>query len=643
MQHMRQHSILLGSIGGDSHSVGLTILRQSLVMNGYQVQYLGIQNTLEDFFQNCIMYNVVMISNMDGHAHHYLSTFPELRKQYRSENCLWYLGGNLDIGDGVGCEMHFRAMGFHRVFVKFVDIAAVLAMLEKDLYGTEPKGGCAPGSRCARQFYPVPGKQVDDAPVDLESFEYGRREVLEHWKTGYRARCLEENAEFLGRQPSFPRLQMQANDNPSALLIQPRIGVPLVQKQIKSFQAFKSVGVQVLSYQVDSLTRNCNYSGVETELRQSLLSKTDTLNGFPVINHGVDALRRIMTEVKLPVQTRHSTRDPRLLAEISYAGGVTSFEGGAICYNIPYYKDYPLRSSVETWQYVDRLTGRYYDRFGIVLDREFFGTLTATLLPPCLAIAVDIIEAILAVQQGVKCVSLGYAEQGHRIQDIAAIRTLRQMAREILQNLGYRDIQVNTVFHQYMAAFPGESQRAERLIYNSAITAALSGATRVMVKTPVEAYKIPSLLENMHGFSLTAQGISAAQTEQPDEARINAECSLIRQEVQAILDSVILSGGGSIARGIEKSFQRGYLDIPFAPSIYNRGEVITVRDVEGAVRFLSPGNLQLGREVREFHRAKVQERLHQEGILSEKQGYLLVERDVMQIARGHYKSWPLFK
>lgn len=643
MQNMRQHSILIGSIGGDSHSVGLTILRQSLVMNGYQVQYIGIQNNLEDFFQSCAAYNAVMISNMDGHARHYLATFPELMKQYRPENCLWYLGGNLDIGDGGGCEMYFRAMGFHRVFVKFVDIAAVLAMLEKDLYGTEPKGGCVPGAPCARQFYPMPVKQVDDAPIDLESFERSRREVLEHWKTGYRARCLEENAEFLGRQPSFPRFQMQVNRNPSALLIQPRIGVPLVHKQIKFFQAFKSVGVQVLSYQVDSLTRNCNYTGVETELRQSLLSRKDTLNGFPVINHGVDTLRRIMAEIKLPVQTRHSTRDPRLLAEISYAGGVTSFEGGAICYNIPYYKDYPLHSSVETWQYVDRLTGRYYDRFGIVLDREFFGTLTATLIPPCLAIVVNIIEAILAVQQGVKCVSLGYAEQGHRIQDIAAIRTLRQMARDILQNLGYKDIQVNTVFHQYMAAFPGESQRAERLIYNSAITAALSEATRVMIKTPVEAYKIPTVIDNMHGFSLTAQGIKAAQTEPPDELRINEECSLIRQEVQAILDSVIMCGGGSIARGVEKSFQRGYLDIPFAPSIYNQGNVITVRDVEGAVRFLSAGNLQFGRELREFHRAKVQERLNREGILSEKQGYLLVEHDVMQIARGHYKSWPLFK
>lgn len=53
------------------------------------------------------------------------------------------------------------------------------------------------------------------------------------------------------------------------------------------------------------------------------------------------------------MQVRHSTSDPRLLAEISYAGGATSFEGGAVCYNMPYYKDYPLDESLNCWRYVD--------------------------------------------------------------------------------------------------------------------------------------------------------------------------------------------------------------------------------------------------------------------------------------------------
>ena len=145
-----------------------------------------------------------------------------------------------------------------------------------------------------------------------------------------------------------------------------------------------------------------------------------------------------------------------------------------------------------------------------MLDREFFGTLTATLIPPCVAIVTNILETLLAVRQGVKCVSLGYAEQGHRSQDIAAIRMMRKLTGEILDHMGYKDVQVNTVFHQYMAAFPLSLKRADELIRSSAMTAARSGATRLIGKTPVEAFRIPTLTDNINGIELIQRGLAAA-------------------------------------------------------------------------------------------------------------------------------------
>jgi len=59
------------------------------------------------------------------------------------------------------------------------------------------------------------------------------------------------------------------------------------------------------------------------------------------------------------------------------------------------------------------------------------------------------------------------------------------------------------------------------------------------------------------------------------------------------------------------------------------------------VRFLSIGNLRLDRETREFHADKVSDRRKSEGIHSRTQDYLLVERDVMQVARCEYEHWPL--
>jgi methylaspartate mutase epsilon subunit len=364
------------------------------------------------------------------------------------------------------------------------------------------------------------------------------------------------------------------------------------------------------------------------------------LNGFPVVNHGVEALRRVVTEIGVPLQSRHSTRDPRLLAEISYAGGVTAFEGGPICYNIPYYKNYPLRDAITTWKYVDRLTGIYFERFGITLDREFFGTLTATLIPPSIAIASNLVEAVLAAQQGVKCVSLGYAEQGHRAQDIAAIRVMDGVSREVLAGLGHGDVAVHTVFHQYMAAFPQSEHRSEELIFGSSVTAGLARATRILTKTPAESRKIPTVEDNVRGLTLTRLGIEAARDAQMPQG-VEEEARILRREVLAIFESLLDCGHGDLDEGLVRGFDLGLIDIPFAPSVHNRGEVLTARDVDGAVRFLRTGSLRFDAEVRDFHERKMDERRRAEGFTGRNRDYLLVEADVLRVPRELYQTWPL--
>ncbi len=351
-------TILLGGIGGDSHSVGLSILRQAL-SDRYQVFYLGTQNPLEMFFEYAPLCNAVMVSCMDGHAQRYLTQFPEMLRVRPNMQNSWYLGGNLTIGDGVGCEEMFLRMGFKGVFPKFVDLQVVLDLLERDFHGVKPVLNNTEIWRRARDVYVTAFVDQSEEKISVEAFEKMRKDVLPTWKTGQAAKDLMENADFLKDQPSFSALQRQVLDGSRAMLVQPRCGVALVDQQIELFKSFKAVGASVLSYQVDSYTRNNNYSAAEEEIRHSSLFEC-TINGFPVINHGVPALRRVISELKVPLQTRHSTREPRLLAEISYAGGVTAFEGGAICYNIPYYNDYQLTESIPVWQYVDRLTGLYY-------------------------------------------------------------------------------------------------------------------------------------------------------------------------------------------------------------------------------------------------------------------------------------------
>ena len=65
----------------------------------------------------------------------------------------------------------------------------------------------------------------------------------------------------------------------------------------------------------------------------------------------------VIESVNVPVQIRHGTPDARLLAEITFAGGFTSYEGGGISYNLPYCKNVPMERTITDCQYVDRLTG----------------------------------------------------------------------------------------------------------------------------------------------------------------------------------------------------------------------------------------------------------------------------------------------
>ena len=50
---------------------------------------------------------------------------------------------------------------------------------------------------------------------------------------------------------------------------------------------------------------------------------------------------------------------------------------------------------------------------GISINREPFGPLTGTLVPPSISNAIAIIEALLAAEQGVKNITVGYGMGGN--------------------------------------------------------------------------------------------------------------------------------------------------------------------------------------------------------------------------------------
>jgi len=481
----------------------------------------------------------------------------------------------------------------------------------------------------------IQNKRIPDG-----EFAQLRQEVLAQWPTG-KAVDLEEAVAYHKSMPASRNFseKLLAAKRDGRTLVQPRAGVPVVEEHIKLMQFLEKEGeADLLPSTIDSYTRQNRYQEAENGIAESIRLGRAMLNGFPAVNHGVANCRRVIESVNVPMQVRHGTPDARLLTEITYAGGFTSYEGGGISYNLPYCKNIPMERTIRDWQYVDRLTG-LYEEMGVSINREPYGPLTGTLVPPCISHAAAIIEALLAAEQGVKNITVGYGQCGNLVQDIAAIRTLQELTDEYLQKYGYKDVRVTTVLHQWMGGFPADEAKAFGVISSGSLTAALAKATKVIVKTPHEAVGIPTMEANAEGLRCTKQVVNMLSDQSYHDDHLEEEKEIIRQETRCIVDKCFELGGGDIAVGVCRGVEAGVLDVPFAPCRANAGLMLPCRDNNGAVRILNPGNLPFTKDLKDFHETKIYERAMAE---KRKASFQMVIDDVYAIGKGRLVGRPRY-
>jgi methylaspartate mutase epsilon subunit len=346
--------------------------------------------------------------------------------------------------------------------------------------------------------------QVLNKKWSLEKFLEVRKEVLASWPTGNDPLLdLDVAVENLKKVPAHKNFALKLIEakKQGRTFIQPRAGVALVDEHIDLLKHLVSSGADFLPTTIDSYTRHNRYQEAEEGIKESIREGRSLLNGFPAVNHGVSECKRVLDSVSVPLQARHGTPDARLLAEIIHAAGWTSNEGGGISYNIPYTKNISLADSIYYWQYCDRLVG-YYEDHGVTINREPYGPLTGTLVPPSIAIAIGIIESLLAAEQGVKNITVGFGQCGNIVQDVAAIHMLQILIEEYLERFKYTGMFVTTVFHQWMGGFPRDEAAAIGLISMASTVAALAGATKMITKTPYESIGVPT--KEINGVGLRA-------------------------------------------------------------------------------------------------------------------------------------------
>ncbi len=391
-------------------------------------------------------------------------------------------------------------------------------------------------------------------------------------------------------------------NNKGKTLVQPRGGFPTYEKMFSLYEDFTTAGVDVLPITIDSHTRLNDYGSAAKMLRLSEESEVDMLNGYPLINHGYRTTRKMITHFNTPISLRHGTPDARLLVDVAIASGIFEIEGGPITYLLPYSKNFPLDKAFLYWKHVERVCAKYSE-LNEPINRESFGPLTATLVPPAITIVIQIAEMLLSLEEGVKSFSVSFSQTGSVNQDIVTAAVIKKAAKKYAKKIGCEDATINLVYHQWMGAFPRDKDFSESLINTSTVIASMVGADKIITKTKAEAFGIPTKEDNARAVANVQytlgmlKGLPAIVDEEEEE-------NLMRC-VDEIFEAIFNDPADTLWRKIFNSIKNGIIDVPFSPHIINNNNVITVRDKNSNIRIYEKGNLPLSKKSFDFERSKI--------------------------------------
>jgi methylaspartate mutase epsilon subunit len=446
------------------------------------------------------------------------------------------------------------------------------------------------------------------AQWDEDRFQRVRQGVLASWPTGAEV-DLDEAAQYHREMPPTKNIPWALREARAQerTLVMPRGGVADIDQHIALLQRLGQAGADLLPTTVDSYTRELRYEEAERGLAESRKLGRSLLNGFPAVNYGVRACRRIAEAVDAPLFARTAAPDCRLTHDIMCAGGYTSCTAGPIVFTLGYAKDYPLARAIEAWQYTYRLIGAYRER-GVTIGIEHYLAIS-TLVPHSIQMACAILDTLIAAAQGVRNIALGIGQQCHLAQDAAALRAYPALGRHYLDAFGFCDVELSTVMSQWMGGFPKNEGQAFGVICMGALAGYLGGVTYMVTKSAHEAHGVPTPEANMHGIAASKTVLRLLQDQKlAPIPEIAAEQAIIEAETCAIVDRALDLGEGDAALGAIRAIEAGVIDVPFSPQRSNAGEALPARDWRGAVRLARFGRVPIPKAIREHHESELARR-----------------------------------
>ncbi|MCP9988006.1 methylaspartate mutase [Streptomyces sudanensis] len=361
------------------------------------------------------------------------------------------------------------------------------------------------------------------------------------------------------------------------LVVQPRMGFADLPRMRDGLCAVKQARARTVgTLTIDSYTR----VGDDESARLALAEGTD-LNGYPIVAHGADTTRDLVSGFVgdgFAVQVRHGSANPLGIIRALLDAGLDATEGGPVSYCLPYSRT-PLRESVDAWARSCELLashpGAHLESFG--------GCMLGQLCPPSLLVALSVLEGVFFRQHGLRSVSLSYAQQTHHDQDVEALLALRTLAGEHLAGMDW-----HVVLYTYMGVFPRTTGGALGLLRDSARLAALTGTERMIVKTPAEAHRIPTIEDNVHALEEAALAAAAHR----GRTAVAGEEYGVLAEARALVEAV-LEIHPDTGRALTEAFRRGVLDVPYCLHSDNAQRSRSYIDGRGSLQWHATGAMPI--------------------------------------------------
>jgi len=377
---------------------------------------------------------------------------------------------------------------------------------------------------------------------------------------------------------SFGRFVAQAHQA-GELVVQPRMGMSSPATMRAGLLATKGAAATTVgTITLDSYTRTGNH-----DRARAALATGAGLNGYPIVVHGASVTRGVLDGVvgpDFPVQVRHGSPSPHDIFAALMEAGLHATEGGPVSYCLPYSRS-PLDASIRSWVRSCELLASLAETGAEPHLETFGGCMMGQLCPPSMLIAISVLEGLFFREHGLRSISLSYAQQTSPEQDGEAVKALRRLAAEWLP-----DVESHVVIYAYMGVYPRTTGGAARLLADAARLAVRTGSARLIVKTAAEAYRIPSIADNVAALESAA---AAAATERYAPA---AQDTGIYAEASALIQAVV-NLRPDLGRALAAAFKSGYLDVPYCLHPDNARRARSYIDDAGRLQWSDIGSLPI--------------------------------------------------